>query len=137
MRNGRALVGRGRSYANPSGGSEGSAVLLQTRSTQTGKAVTVDRPLPGQELFRSQSITLQRILEREQPAAHRRDHLGLAADDPTAGFRRGQIVQRQRRTRGADNIGLSAAVRARLLLLQHGFTPFPPSLLKGKIRQGP
>ena len=115
---------------------KGSAILLKARGPKTRKAVAIDGPLPREELFRGQPVTFQRVLEREQAPAHRGHNLGLAADHPPAGVRRRQVPQRQRRARGADDIRLPAAVRARLLLLQHGFTPFPPSLLMRTIRHG-
>src|SRR4051812_14289787 len=99
--------------------------------------MTVDRPLPGQEFFRGQPITLQSVFEREQAAAHGGDHLGLAADHPPAGIRRRQIPQRQRRARGADHVGFPAAVRARLLLQHHGFYAFPTITVEREYRPRP
>ena len=44
------------------------------------------------------------FLQAEQAAADRRDHLGLAPDDPAFGFARRQIGDRQRAAVGPDHI---------------------------------
>ena len=58
-------------------------ILLDARGAQPGKAVLVDRGLPGQEFFNGQSIAVARFLETQKPAANRSDNFSLAPDDPT------------------------------------------------------
>jgi len=59
--------------------------LLNARGTQTGKAMLVDRELPGQEFIDSQRITAAGFLKREETTANSGDNLGLTSDDPTFG----------------------------------------------------
>lgn len=71
------------------------SVLLNPRSAQTGKAMTVDGTLPAEEFLDAEAIALTGILEGQKTAAHGGNNLGLAADDPTLGRRRGQVRQRE------------------------------------------
>src|SRR5580700_6520648 len=80
------------------------AVLLDAGGAQASKAVLVDRILPGQEFLNRQRITAARLFERKQSAAHGRNHLRLAANDPTLGSRRGQIRDCQGGTVRPDDI---------------------------------
>src|SRR5262245_39950866 len=66
------------------------AVLLDPRGAQTGKAMLIDRILPGEEFFDGQCVAAASLLEGEQTAAHSRDNLCLATDHPTLGARRRQ-----------------------------------------------
>src|SRR4051794_231367 len=61
-------------------------VLLDAGSAQSSQTMLVDRLLPGEELLYRQRITGAGLLEAEEAAAHRGDHLRLAADDPTLGI---------------------------------------------------
>src|SRR5215468_4666976 len=56
-------------------------VLLDARGAQAGKAVLVDRILPGQEFLDRQRVAAASFLERKQAAAHGSNDLGLASDD--------------------------------------------------------
>jgi len=58
------------------------AILLDARGAQPGKAVLVDRGLPGQEFFNGQSIAVARFLKTQKPAANRSDNFSFAPDDP-------------------------------------------------------
>ncbi len=115
----------------------GSAILLKPRGAQASQAMAVDRFLPSEEFLVGQGVALARLIQGQQPAADGGHHLGFAPDNPAPGVCRRQILQRQRRTRRADDISLAAAVRACLLLLQHGFTPFRPSLFGSNLAKGP
>ena len=42
----------------------------------------VDRVLPGEEFIDRERVAVAGFLQREKATTHRRDHLGLAADDP-------------------------------------------------------
>jgi len=64
------------------------AVLLNTRRAQAGKAVLIDRVLPGEEFLDRQRLTAARLFERKQSAANRSDNFGLAANHPTFRSRR-------------------------------------------------
>src|SRR5690606_13103143 len=103
---------------------ENLAVLLDPRRAQALHAPAVDRLLPAEEFLGRQAIARQRLLQRQQPAAHGGDHLGLAPDDPALGARRRKIRQGQRRSSRTDHVHLASAVKA--LLLQHGLKPHSP-----------
>jgi hypothetical protein len=60
----------------------GPAILLDTRAAQTGRPVSLDGFLPGQEFLDSESLPAACFFERQQAPAHRRHHLGLAPDHP-------------------------------------------------------
>src|SRR6516164_10146841 len=57
-------------------------VDLHPSAPQTGDAVRLDRPLPGQEFFFRKLVTTASFLATDRAAAHRRDNGGLAACDP-------------------------------------------------------
>lgn len=71
-------------------------ILLDARGAQPGKAVLVDRGLPGQEFFNGQSIAVARFLETQKPAANCSDDFSFAPDDPTPRILRRQIGDSQR-----------------------------------------
>src|SRR3978361_247988 len=66
-------------------------ILLDTGSTQPGKAMLVDGKLPGQEFVDRQGVAAASLLKGEQAAANRGNDFGLAADNPPFGPGRGQI----------------------------------------------
>ena len=80
------------------------AVLLDPRRAQAGKAVLIDRVLPGEEFLDGQRIAAARFFERKQSAANSGDDFGLAANDPTLRARRRQIGDRQGRTVRPDDV---------------------------------
>ncbi len=71
-------------------------VLLKARCAQAGEAMAVDRTLPSQELFGCERIAAAGFVQREQPGANRRNHLGLAVDHSTLRPGSWQISDRQR-----------------------------------------
>jgi hypothetical protein len=87
----------------------------------------VDRLLPGDELFRRQTVLRKRVLQREETAANGGDDLGLAADNPPVGIRRRQIAQRQGRASRSDHVLFAFVIQASLL--QHGLLPHHQSPL--------
>src|SRR5215510_12022126 len=80
------------------------AVLLDARRAQSGKAVLVDRGLPGKEFLDRKRITRAGFLERQKAATDRGNHFRLSADDPALGRRRRQVRNRQRTTIRPDDI---------------------------------
>src|ERR1700730_7301819 len=76
-------------------------VLLNARGAQGGEAVLIDGILPRQEFFDRERIPAAGLLQRKQAAAHGRDHLRFAADDPAFRSRGGQIRDRERTPVGA------------------------------------
>ena len=66
-------------------------VDLHPGAPQTGDAVRLDRPLPGQEFFFRKLVTTARFLASDRAAAHCRDNGGLAARDPAFCVRRRQL----------------------------------------------
>src|SRR5947209_14466492 len=86
-------------------------VLLDTRGTQAGEAMTVDRILPGEEFLDGQRVTGARLFERQKPATNRGHHLRLAADDPTPGARCRQVGDGQGAAVGPDDILHPRAMR--------------------------
>jgi len=104
---------KGRRCRRPLGAFEGQpvarlpdllAILLNPRRPQPGKAVLVDRLLPGDEFLDGQRITLTRLFKAEQAPPHRRDNFCLTADNPTFRVPRRQIGNRKRTTVRSDNI---------------------------------
>ncbi|CDX53055.1 conserved hypothetical protein [Mesorhizobium plurifarium] len=79
-------------------------VLLDPRGAETGKAVFVDRCLPGEKFFGGELVALAGFFKAEQAAAHRRDHFRLAPDNPAPRVRRRQIGDRKRAAVGPNNI---------------------------------
>src|SRR6201992_1746293 len=61
------------------------AILLNSGRSQSGKAVLVERKLPGQAFGHGQRVTTARCLEGEQAAADRGNDFGLATDHPSLG----------------------------------------------------
>lgn len=80
------------------------SVLLNPRRTQAGKAVPVDRTLPGQELFHRQRVSLAGFVQRQKPSAYRGNHFRLPADHPSTGRCRRQIGNCKWRPVWADHI---------------------------------
>lgn len=80
------------------------AVLLNARRAQAGKAVLVNRGLPGEEFLDGQRIPRAGLFKRQKAPTHGGDHLRLSADDPALGRCRRQIRNRQRTTIGPDHI---------------------------------
>src|SRR6186997_268605 len=80
------------------------AVLLNARRTQPGKAVLVDRVLPGQEFLDGERVAGAGLFQRQQSATDRGDHLCLAADDPALGRGRRQVRNGERTTIRPDDI---------------------------------
>ena len=79
--------------------------------SEAGKTVLLDRELPRQEFLGRQRVALASLFEREQAAAHSRDYLRFAADNPALGRGRRQIRNRQRRTVRPDYIFDPRAMR--------------------------
>src|SRR5487761_607959 len=59
------------------------AILLDAGRAQSGKAMLVDRVLPGQEFLDRQRIAAARFFERQQSAANGGNYFRFAADAPT------------------------------------------------------
>src|SRR6476469_4698587 len=87
------------------------SILLDPRGAQAGKAVAVDRILPGEKLFDRQGIAGAGLFERQQAAAHRGNDLSLAADHPAARARSRQIRNGQRTAVGPDDVFDPRAMR--------------------------
>src|SRR5262245_59283242 len=66
--------------------------------------MTIDRALPGEKFLDRQRIALARFIQTEKTTTHRRDHFGLAANDPALGAGRRQVGERQRAAVGPDDI---------------------------------
>src|SRR5690348_6287378 len=90
------------------------AVLLDARDPEARHSAAVDRALPAGEFLEAQGIALARLVDRQKAAGDGRDHLGLAADDPTGCRGRRQRLERQRLAERADDLG-----RTNLLVLEH------------------
>src|SRR5437588_6773885 len=71
-------------------------VLLNARGAQPREPVLVDGILPGEEFLDGERVAAAGLLERKKPAAHCRDHLGLATDDPPLRAWRRQVRDRKR-----------------------------------------
>src|SRR5262249_10108412 len=99
------------------------AVLLHPSCPQARKSKAFDRALPGEEFIDRQRVASARILEAEQTATDRDDHLGLAADDPAFRIRGRQIRKSERAAIRSDYIA-----DARTALLFSHFSHAPPSL---------
>jgi hypothetical protein len=84
------LAKRDRSSSN-STDAEGRllAILLDSGSAQSGKAMLVDGKLPGQEFIDGQRVAAAGFLKGEQAAANRGNDFGLTANDPPFGSGRG------------------------------------------------
>ena len=67
------------------------AILLDTGGAQSGKAMLIDRKLPGKEFVDGQGVAAAGFLEGEQAAADRGNDFGLTADHPPFGSGRGQV----------------------------------------------
>src|SRR5262249_47631361 len=79
-------------------------VLLNARGGQAGKAMLVDRVLPGEEFLDRQRVAAAGLLERKEPAAHGSNDLGLAPDDPALGAWCRQIGDGQRAAVRPDDV---------------------------------
>ena len=79
-------------------------VLLDPGGAQAGEGMPVDRVLPGEEFLDREGITAAGFLERQQPAAHGRNDLGLATDHPALGAWRREVRNGERTTVGPDDI---------------------------------
>src|SRR5262245_38072759 len=73
-----------------------------TRLAQARKAVAVEAILPGEIFLDVQCVAAARLFQRQQAAAHGRDHIRLAADAPALCSRRWQIGERQWTKRAND-----------------------------------
>src|SRR3546814_581433 len=71
-------------------------VVLDARDAQAGHAGAFDRPLPGCEFLKRQSIALASLVDAQQTAAYGGDNFRLAADDPAGRVARRQAIKRQR-----------------------------------------
>ena len=70
------------------------AVLLNPGGSQAGKAVLIDRVLPGEELVDGQRVSAAGFLKGKQATADGSNNLSLTANDPPFGSGRGQIRNR-------------------------------------------
>ena len=66
-------------------------VLLKARGAQAGKAMGLERVLPGKELLFRQPIATAGFLESDLTGAHCGHDRGFAADHPSLGIRRRQL----------------------------------------------
>ncbi len=89
-----------------------AAVILNACRAKPGQAVSVDRPLPGQELVDGQLIPLAGLIEAEQSASDRGHNFRLAPDHPAFCIERRQIGNRKRAAVWTDDI---ARARSELL----------------------
>ena len=80
------------------------AILLDAGGAQSGKAVAVDRILPGEEFLDRQRVATAGLFEREQSAANGCDHLGLAANHPALRSRCREIGNGERAAVGPDDV---------------------------------
>src|SRR3546814_13105535 len=94
----------GAARAGLAGARCGAAVLLQPGGAQPTDAVAVDQLLPGFQLLERQVPPLARFFGGEEPAAHGRYHLRLAAHDPPGRVGWGQVVEADRRAVGAGDL---------------------------------
>src|SRR3954470_8763671 len=112
--------GRGPSRNRCPGGSEfllalvERLVMLDAGDAQAGHAGAIHGALPAGKLLERQAVALARLVDRQQPAIDRGDHLGLATYDPAGRRAWRQAVQRQRLPEGADH-----AIRPYFLVLDH------------------
>ena len=67
------------------------AVLLNPGGAQTTDAVPVDQVLPQKEFLDRNVVPAAGVVEADNPRTDGLDHLGLSADNPAFGVRRGQI----------------------------------------------
>ncbi len=98
-------------------------ILLNARRPQPGKAVVVDRLLPGEKLLDGQGITGTGLLKTKESTANRGYHLGFAPYYPAFSVARRKVCKRQRATIWADYI-----LYARPTLFGHStltLTPVP------------
>ncbi|VVT27486.1 hypothetical protein SPHINGO391_500008 [Sphingomonas aurantiaca] len=70
-------------------------IVLDPRDAEPGHARSVDRALPAGKFLDGQAIARADVVDAEQPAIDRSDHLGLATNHPARGAGRGQRIQRQ------------------------------------------
>src|SRR4051812_25546574 len=94
------------------------AILLDPSDPQARHSAAVDRALPAGEFLEAERVTLAGFVDAEQPAGHRGNDLGLAANDPPRRVSGRQRIERQRLTERSDDLG-----RANLLVLEHSVTP--------------
>src|SRR6516164_5888762 len=80
------------------------AILLDSGRAQTGKAVLIDRVLPGEELVDGQRVAAAGLFKREQAATNRGHNFSLTANDPPFCPRRGQIRDGKRATVRPDDV---------------------------------
>jgi hypothetical protein len=95
MRGGRRFARRRRANKeaeppfrfNRNGGSEHRllAILLDSGRTQSGKAMLIDRELPGKEFVDGQRVAAAGFLKGEQAAADCGNDFGLTANNPPFG----------------------------------------------------
>src|SRR5580704_10931926 len=80
------------------------SILLNARGAQAGKAVAVDRLLPGQEFLDRKGVPGTGLLEAEEAAADGGNHLGFATDHPALGIARRQVRNGQRAAIRSDHV---------------------------------
>jgi hypothetical protein len=84
------LVKRGRFSSNSISSEEGLlAILLDPGGAQSGKAMLIDRELPGKEFVDGQRVAAAGFLKGEEAAADRGNNFGLTANNPPLGTWRG------------------------------------------------
>jgi len=66
-------------------------VLLKASGAQAGKAMGLERALPGEELLFRQAIATAGFLKSDLTGAHCGHDRGFAADHPSLGIRRRQL----------------------------------------------
>jgi hypothetical protein len=94
------------------------AILLDPGHSKARHSAAVDGALPAREFLEAERIALARFVDAQEAAGDRRDHFGLAANDPARGLRRRQRVERQRLAERSNDLG-----RTNLLVLEHPVTP--------------
>src|SRR3546814_14389630 len=80
-------------------------VVLDARDAQAGHAGAFDRPLPGCEFLKRQSIALASLVDAQQTAAYGGANFRLAAGDPAGRVARRPAITPQRLARRAGNLG--------------------------------
>src|SRR5215469_8842974 len=68
-----------------------SAILLDSRGAQSGKAMRLERAFPGAKFLFGQLPAAKRLFERNAAAAHGGDDSGFATHHPTSGVRRREV----------------------------------------------
>src|SRR5579863_7346380 len=88
--------------------------MLDARNAQALHPRAIHSPLPRRDFFQRQVIAFADLVDAQQAAIDRGDHLGLAANHPARGVGRGQHLQRERLAKRPNYAG-----RPDLLVFNH------------------